>query len=307
MKFSIIIPVYNVEKYIRKCLDSIINQTYSNFEVIIVNDGTKDNSQSIIDEFCEKDSRFKSYIKENGGLSDARNYGVKYATGDYIIFLDSDDFIEKDLLLNLNEIINQDKTDIIRYNLNIVDEDGNLIKKNDNIKKSGDLIKNILLNRFVEPAWLYAYNRDFYLENKFSFPKGKIHEDFYLTLLILDKAKNVKILNYNGYNYVQRTSGIMGNSDYEKTKKYVSDFYEHNTYHNRNIINKHILSYSNRSLIFKLSELKEEELNDYLNKIKENKILKKIKPLNYKELLVNIYIYLFPKQFISKLRKHKVK
>ena len=307
MKFSIIIPVYNVEKYIKKCLESITNQTYSNFEAIIVNDGTKDNSQNIIDEFCKKDSRFKSYIKENGGLSDARNYGVKHATGDYIIFVDSDDYIEKNLLLNLNNIIEQDKIDIIRYNLNVVDEEGNLIKKNDNIKQTGDFIKNILSNRFVEPAWLYAYNKNFYLKNKFSFPKGKIHEDFYLTLLILDKAKSIKILNYNGYNYVQRDSGIMGNSNYEKTKKYVRDFFEHNTYHNKNIKNKYILSYSNRSLIFKLSELNKEDLDDYLNKIKENGVIKKIKALNYKELLVNIYIYLFPKQFISKLRKKKVK
>ena len=82
MKFSIVIPVYNVEKYIDKCLNSIINQTYKNFEVIIVNDGTKDNSQQIIDEYVKKDNRFKSYKKENGGLSDARNYGIKYATGD---------------------------------------------------------------------------------------------------------------------------------------------------------------------------------------------------------------------------------
>lgn len=307
MKFSIIIPVYNVEKYIKKCLESITNQTYSNFEAIIVNDGTKDNSQNIIDEFCKKDSRFKSYIKENGGLSDARNYGVKHATGDYIIFVDSDDYIEKNLLLNLNNIIEQDKIDIIRYNLNVVDEEGNLIKKNDSIKQTGDFIKNILSNRFVEPAWLYAYNKNFYLKNKFSFPKGKIHEDFYLTLLILDKAKSIKILNYNGYNYVQRDSGIMGNSNYEKTKKYVRDFFEHNKYHNKNIKNKYILSYSNRSLIFKLSELNKEDLDDYLNKIKENGVIKKIKALNYKELLVNIYISLFPKQFISKLRKKKVK
>lgn len=307
MKFSIVIPVYNVEKYINRCLDSIIDQTYHNYEVIIVNDGTKDNSQNIIDKFCKKDQRFKSFMKENGGLSDARNYGIKYVTGDYIIFIDSDDYIEKDLLFMLNKIVENEKPDIIRYNLNIVDEDGKLINKNSDIKDSGDIVKNILSNRFIEPSWLYAYNKEFYINNNFTFPVSKIHEDFYLTLLILDKAKNIKILNYNGYNYVQRSNGIMGNSNYEKTKKYVQDFYEHNKYHNKVVTNKYILSYSNRSLIFKLAELKPKDLDKYLNKIKNDGVLKKLKSLNYKELLVNIYIYLFPRQFICKLKTEKEK
>ena len=96
MKFSIIVPVYNVEKYLKRCLDSIQNQTYDNFEVIIVNDGSPDHSQEIIDEYVKHDDRFLSYQKENGGLSDARNYGVKYATGDYLLFVDSDDYVSSD-------------------------------------------------------------------------------------------------------------------------------------------------------------------------------------------------------------------
>ena len=94
MKFSIVIPVYNVEGYIEKCLNSIKIQTYSNFEVIIVNDGSPDNSEKKIKTFL-KDKRFKYYKKENGGLSDARNYGIKYTTGDYLLFVDSDDYIDK--------------------------------------------------------------------------------------------------------------------------------------------------------------------------------------------------------------------
>ena len=104
MKFSIIIPVYNVEAYISKCLDSIKNQSYDNYEVIIVNDGTKDNSVNVIDKYLS-DNRFKLYNKENGGLSSARNYGIKYVTGDYILFIDSDDYIERDLLNNFNNIL----------------------------------------------------------------------------------------------------------------------------------------------------------------------------------------------------------
>ena len=243
MKYSIIIPVYNVENYIKKCLESIKGQTYKNFEVIIVNDGSKQNEKEIIKPFL-KDKRFKYYEKENGGLSDARNYGVGYAAGDYIIYVDSDDYIEKDLLTKINNLVETIDYDVVRYNLNVVSEDGEIIFKNDDIDLTYDSIKGILLNKYVEPAWLYAYKKDFYLKNKFTFPKGKIHEDFYLTLLILDKAKNIGVINYNGYNYVQRGTGIMGNKAYEKVKIRVEDFISHNKYHQKNIKNKYILSYS---------------------------------------------------------------
>ena len=92
LKISVIVPVYNVEKYLKQCLDSIVNQTYKNLEIIIVNDGTKDNSMKIVEEYLQ-DKRIKVINKENGGLSSARNIGIKEATGDYISFIDSDDYI----------------------------------------------------------------------------------------------------------------------------------------------------------------------------------------------------------------------
>ena len=109
MKFSIIIPVYNVEKYLRQCLDSLQKQVYENFEVIIVNDGSPDQSQVIIDEFVQKDARFFGYQKENGGLSDARNYGVEKATGDYLLFVDGDDYISPDYLKSIEETVSNTK------------------------------------------------------------------------------------------------------------------------------------------------------------------------------------------------------
>lgn len=290
MKFSIIVPVYNVEKYIEKCLSSILNQSYVNYEVIIVNDGTKDNSQSIIDTFVSKDSRFKSYVKDNGGLSDARNFGVSKAKGDYLLFIDSDDYIEKDLLKLLYNTILNNHADIIRYNLNVVDENYNLILKNSDIRLSGNKKNNILKNKFVEPAWLYAYKVDFFKSNQFQFPKGKIHEDFYLTLLILDKAKSVDILNYNGYNYVQRENSIMSNKDYSKIKKRVKDFIEHNEFHRKNIKNKYILSYSNKSLLFKVRELKGKDFKNEIDEITSHINDFKLKPLSIKDFIYNIYL-----------------
>ena len=93
MKVSVIVPVYNVEKYIKKCLNSLVNQTLDEVEIVVVNDGSPDNSQKIIDEYTKKYKNIKSYVKKNGGLSDARNYGIKKATGKYISFVDSDDYI----------------------------------------------------------------------------------------------------------------------------------------------------------------------------------------------------------------------
>ena len=114
MKISVIVPVYNVEKYISKCLDSLVNQTLEDIEIIVVNDGSPDNSQRIIDEYVKKYSnKIKSYIKENGGLSDTRNFGLKYAKGDYISFVDSDDWLDYDALEKMYNIAEKEKSDIV--------------------------------------------------------------------------------------------------------------------------------------------------------------------------------------------------
>ena len=103
MKVSVIVPVYNVEKYLDKCLDSLANQTLKDLEIIIVNDGSPDNSEDIIKKYTKKYKNFKYYKKENGGLSSARNYGIKYASGDYIAFLDSDDYVKSDMYEKMYE------------------------------------------------------------------------------------------------------------------------------------------------------------------------------------------------------------
>ena len=102
MKFSVIVPIYNVEKYLSKCFDSILNQTYSDFEIIAVNDGSPDNSQEIIDQYkANYPQKIKAFTKQNGGLSDARNFGIQRADGDYLLFIDSDDYINPVLLQRL--------------------------------------------------------------------------------------------------------------------------------------------------------------------------------------------------------------
>lgn len=233
MQFSIIIPVYNVEKYIRKCLESIQAQTFQDFEVIVVNDGSPDHSQDIIDEFVADDSRFISMKKENGGLSDARNFGVKKATGEYILFVDSDDTIEPDLLKKLYEQIKRQPVDLIRFGINEMNE---CTKKEIQLKQisfpvcSGQAaLKKMMLeaNFSLEPAWAYAYRKEFFIENKFEYAYGRIHEDFGLTPYILLKAQAVISIPYYGYDYMVRENSIMTNAKEAQMVKRMNDLLYH--------------------------------------------------------------------------------
>lgn len=212
MKFSLIVPVYNVENYLKKCLDSIARQSYNDFEVIVVNDGSPDNSQAIIDEYVKKDERIKSYIKPNGGLSDARNFGVKKVTGDYILFVDSDDYIEQDLLLNLNKVVQNN--DIVRFNLTLVDENYSIIRKARHFETTQNATFADLIDvEFFQPVCCYAYSTKFWKDNKFKFAKGRIHEDFGLTPYSTLVAKKACLLDYYGYNYMQRAGSIMNGAE----------------------------------------------------------------------------------------------
>lgn len=231
MRFSIIVPVYNVEKYIYKCLKSIQNQSYKDFEVIIVNDGSPDNSQKIINDFVSNDKRFISTNKNNGGLSDARNFGLNFVKGEYILFLDSDDYIETLLLEKINnEIECCGKLDLIRYAIQFTDEYGKVICRPKSEFFSGldmkDGIRAILKNDLIEPAWIYAYRSDFFLKNDFKYPKGRLHEDFGLTPYILIKAKKISSIDYIGLNYVQRMGSIMNTKSRDKDMRKAQDTIE---------------------------------------------------------------------------------
>lgn len=209
MKFSIIVPVYNVEKFLDKCLNSICAQTHSDFEVIVVNDGSTDNSQAIIDRHVYKDVRFKSYIKSNGGLSDARNFGIAKATGDYLLFIDSDDYINNKLLENINNIIITYPYDVIKFNITMVDEAGNNIGKSYKPSYNGAAsIRQVVDSNFFQPAPGYVYNLKFWKDNNFEFATLRVHEDFGLIPYIVAKANNIYMLDYDGYNYVQRDGSI---------------------------------------------------------------------------------------------------
>lgn len=309
MKFSIIIPVYNVEKYLEKCLKSVLNQSYSNFEVIVVNDGTKDNSQKIIDKYIKKDKRFKSFIKENGGLSDARNYGLNEISGDYLLFLDSDDYIEKDLLLELNKTISLEKYNLIKFKINLVDSNYNLLSKENGYDESKLVsIKEILSQEYCEPAWTYCYNVKFWKKNNYKYSVGKIHEDFGLTPYIIWSAKSIYYLNYYGYNYVQRQGSIVNGA--EKNIKRTNDMIDHYDFLNNKLNKnkslsendkKYILSFLSNALIYKGKLLKNDDLKNYIKKLKDRNVFNLILDDSLKRKLKKIVIKKFPYFYIKYL------
>lgn len=220
-KISIIVPVYKVEKYLNRCIDSILNQSYKNIEVILVDDGSPDNCGKICDEYLLKDNRIRVIHKENGGLSSARNAGLDIATGDYIGFVDSDDWIEPKMYETLIE-------NVIKYNAQIsvggvVDllEEGNKytsIKStfDGNIKieclNKEDAMKKFFLGSWS--AWDKIYKRE--VHEKIRFPEGEINEDEAIAMQILDNCEKIVYTNEVFYNYIKRSDSITTSEFSEK-------------------------------------------------------------------------------------------
>lgn len=296
MKYSIIIPVYNVEEYLDRCLKSILNQTYSNYEVIIVNDGSPDNSDNIIKSYEKEDKRFKGYKKVNGGLSDARNYGLKYATGDYLIFIDADDYIENNYLEKVNDVLEKNKDiDVLKFKIKLVDEGGNLIRMENGLNKEGvTSFEELVKLEFLEPAWSYVYKLSFWKENNFTYLKGMIHEDFGLTPEILMKANKIYYLNSYLYNYVQRNGSIMSSNNKEKLHKKAYDMlyqYDRLIKINYNKDTKVYKSFLANAIISKTNTLDKEEQKKYKEELRKRKVIdnliddtlkRKIKKIIYK-------------------------
>lgn len=207
VKLSVIVPVYNVERYIGKCLDSLVNQTEKNIEIIIVNDGSTDNSQAIIDTYKSLyPNIIISLTKKNSGLADTRNYGLPYATGEYVCFLDSDDYVEVDAYSKLLKCSDNGEKNIVAC--------GYYKEWHDHLKIITDpeygTIEEYLKDGLVV-AWNKIYKRDWLLSTGVLFPKGLLYEDveFFCKLLyFVDNIKNVAFVSEPLIHYVQRGDSI---------------------------------------------------------------------------------------------------
>ena len=233
MKVSVIVPVYNVEKYLDKCLDSLACQTLKDMEVIIVNDGSPDNSEDIIKKYTKKYKNFKYYKKENGGLSSARNYGIKYASGDYIAFLDSDDYVKSDMYEKMYEKAINGNYDLVVCDIDYLYPD-KTIRVGSGIKGDTTDIKKTYLT--IHPAaWNKLFKKDLFNHDVY-FKEGVWFEDVEFIYRMLPYIKSIGIVLEDFNQYVQRVGSITSSVspkiyDYISNMNGIIDFYkERNLY-----------------------------------------------------------------------------
>ncbi len=213
---SIIVPVYNVEKYLKKCLDSLVKQTFKNLEIIVVNDGSIDNSQAIIDSYQKKyPNLIKSFNKKNGGLSDARNFGIKKARGKYLMFVDSDDYVTDDMVEKLYNCLINTNSDMALCNYIRVNYKGEEIK---NYNYNPGVVnvyqdKKILLNK--QTACNKIYKKELF--NNLKFDVGKYYEDLRLINKLYLLCNKVAFIDDFCYYYIERNNSIMKDCDLKKS------------------------------------------------------------------------------------------
>lgn len=208
---SVIVPVYNVQAYLTNCINSILNQSYKNIEIILVDDGSTDESSSICDSYVKKDNRIKVIHKENGGLSDARNIGIKSAKGKYITFVDSDDYLDENYVKALYILITKNNSDIACSGMKRTDSlNDKIVNKNEkiNIYNSIHAIKEILYQRNIDnsaPSKLFKKN----LFENILFPVGYAFEDLDTMYKLFLQANKIVSTTNNYYLYYQRQGSIL--------------------------------------------------------------------------------------------------
>ncbi len=206
---SIVVPVYKVEEYLERCIKSILYQTYGNIEVILVDDGSPDNCPAICDEWKEKDSRIRVIHKKNGGLSDARNVGLKLAEGTYVAFIDSDDYIHPQFIECLYFIMKREMADVVSCSYKRVNEDSCLTLTSDICCESIQIkqLTEITPANIGIQAWNKLYKKSLF--DKVQFPVGKIHEDVGIWYEMIYYAKKIAAISEELYFYCENPTSIM--------------------------------------------------------------------------------------------------
>lgn len=311
---SIVVPTYNVDKYLTRCLDSLLNQTYNNIEVIVVDDGSTDSSGVIAERYKKIDGRVKVIHKENGGLSDARNVGIKASKGKYIAFVDSDDFIEPDIYEKSMLKIKNANADILVFEI-IKNYSSGIIKKFklDKEEKIDKVEAIIQLNSFKNidfSACNKIYKKELF--NNIEFPLNKKCEDVYTMYKIFNNAKYIYLLPEEGYHYCLRDGSITTsnnvNIDYSKALKEQMIYFDGNNkldvvvkssyaYSCLAIVNLIILKkLKNKALIKKMKK----ESRYYSKYVYKNKYLSFRKKMQY---FIYDYLFLLYVFIIKKVKK----
>lgn len=210
---SVIVPVYNVEEYLDTCIKSIINQEYTNLEILLIDDGSTDSCLKICNDYAKVDDRIKVIHKENGGLSDARNVGIENCNGSYITFIDSDDYIEKNYISMLYSLIKEYSADIsmgkqyVHYPKKIIDTGSyKTLKMN-----AHETLEKMMYSEDVDvSAWAKLYKTELF--DNIRFPKGRLYEDSATTYKLIDKSQCIVLKSIPIYNYIIRNSSITNNA-----------------------------------------------------------------------------------------------
>lgn len=219
---SIVVPAYNVENYVRRCIESIDKQTYDNYEVIFVNDGSTDNTQTILEEFVNKKQNYKLVNQENVGLSGARNTGIRYAQGEFIYFLDPDDWIESELLAKSVTYLSEKQTDMVFFDFYLTqgEEDYQNQFWFKNRPRSGsysskEALEILLDCKIGNYSWSNVARTKLFTDNKIEFPSGRTYEDLATTYKLIGKSRAIYFIDDHLYYYYQNNA-----SSITKTWKY---------------------------------------------------------------------------------------
>ena len=227
MRFSIIIPIYNVEKYLQRCLNSILNQTYQDYEMILIDDGSTDGSGKICDEYAKKYNKINVIHQQNQGLSGARNTGLNVAKGEWVIFVDSEDWIESNMLQTLNKYIEMDHAELYVFNGQTVDENEEILatllftlkdgshKLRSEKEKFNYYSNTLLLYKIGWEVWSRIYRRDLITKyNLYFVPTKEIFaEDYLFTFQYMLYVQKIGFINQRFYNYFQRTTSLLHSAD----------------------------------------------------------------------------------------------
>ena len=305
---SVIIPVYNTEKYLRKCLDSVVN--LRDTEIVVINDGSTDGSEEVINEYASKYASIVYYKKDNTGIADTRNFGIEHANGDYILFVDSDDYIDSSMIDLLIPYM-KEKIDVIKFKLQRVDDCGNVLERVDGAtfdKVSGEKAFEMLYptDVLLDSPCVYLFRKAYLKQHGFKFQVGTYHEDFGLIPLIVIKANLAISKDLYIYSYVQSTNSITRNEDYSKTIKKMEDAikqYDQMLEQIGNLSNRakdNIKIYFTNAIILKLKELNEPEQDRFIEEIKKRDMVKNIKVRNFKQLLKRILLSINIKTYLKK-------
>ena len=332
---SIIVPVYNAEKYLNRCIESIINQTYKNLEIILVNDGSKDLCGQICDEYSVKDSRIKVFHNTNHGVSYSRNYGIKQSSGQYLMFIDADDFIDLDYISKMYNIILNNDYEVVFTN-HVLDYGNNKIIKNfvsKELQNSCDISYpkyiNLYFNSYVlSSSCKILFNKNIVSSNKIEFnEKMKYGEDMLFSFMLYTKSKKTYFLNDYGYHYYIHNLSSSHSSDINKKIKYCNDNLQlyktiKNIFDDEKIEFDYIifldailrnLNYAFNDIVSLLNDLKSNEINElltlyrnYLNdfKFSKSKLNNKLK-IEIILLKYNIKLYSFYIKLKRKLKGKK--